>query len=101
MLMIRIASDPGALSMIRPMTGSTRDTENMPSPPMIDRPKAPLCGRFSEMNDNVVGQKNVIPSPNTPAAMKTKSPVAVVRSHSPANEKTAENSNAQECIKHI
>ena len=73
------------------MIGSTMDTDSMPSPPMIDRPSAPLSGSRSEMSASVVGQKNVIPTANTAAATNTKLPDAFASSCSPMNEKIAEN----------
>jgi len=91
MLIKRIASVPIAVSSIRPMIGRTTDTESIPSPPIMDSPNAPLCGRFSEINASVVGQKKVMPIANTAAATNTNEPDALASNCSPANEKIAEN----------
>ena len=76
MLIVRSASAPDALSSMRPMIGSTKDTDSIPRPPMIERPSAPLSGRRSEISASVVGQKKVTPTAKTAAAMNTKPPDA-------------------------
>ena len=91
MLIKRIASVPTAVSRIRPIIGMTTDTDNIPTPPIIESPKAPLCGKFSAMNASVVGQKKVMPTAKTAAATKTKGPDALASKCRPANENIAEN----------
>ena len=73
------------------MTGNTAAIERVPNPPMIDNPNAPLCGKVSDTNARVVGQKKVTPIANTAAATKTNDPDAVASNCMPTNENIAEN----------
>src|SRR6188474_1162832 len=59
-----------ALSNHFPITGNTSETENIPAPPINDNPSAPVLGKYSETNPNIVGQKKQIPAANTAAAPK-------------------------------
>jgi len=92
-LMVWITCIPFELSRNRPITGSTIETDKLPSPPIIESPKAPLSGMFSEINASVVGQKKVTPMAKTPAAIKINIPDALARSCNPINENNAENHN--------
>ncbi len=76
MLMVRMASVPTALSSILPMIGNIIEPDSAPNPPMMDKPNAPLCGRFSDTNASVVGQNKVMPTANIAAATKTNEPDA-------------------------
>ena len=53
------------------MTGSTIETENIPIPPINESPNAPVSGKFSATNANIVGQKKQMPIAKTPAAGTT------------------------------
>src|SRR5215831_11653051 len=59
-----------ALSNHFPMIGNTRETENIPAPPINDNPNAPVFGKYSDTNPSIVGQKKQIPAANTAAAPK-------------------------------
>src|SRR5260370_9069098 len=66
---LRAARAP-KLSNLDPIIGSTRPTESMPAPPMMPKSSAPPRGNNSDVTPNIVGQKNVFPTPNTVAARK-------------------------------
>lgn len=81
---------PTELSKKRPIRGNIRDTESIPNPPINDIPNAPLSGIFSEMKARVVGQKKVIPTANTPAAINTKDPDELASNCNPMNANNEE-----------
>ena len=56
------------LSYHLPISGITSDEENMPAPPISERPSAPVFGRYSDTNPSMVGQKKQIPAAKTNAA---------------------------------
>lgn len=62
-------------SKIAPRTGCAIAPPRKPIPPIIARPKAPLCGIFSDTKPSIDGQKNATPSANTPAEAKTMAPL--------------------------
>ena len=88
-----MASVPAVLSRILPIMGNAAATDSVPNPPMMDRPNAPLCGKFSDINASVVGQKKVTPTANIAAATNTNGPEAVASNCMPRNENIAENHN--------
>src|SRR3982751_2132121 len=51
-----------------PMIGITSDVENIPAPPINDKPSAPVLGKYSETKPSIVGQKKQIPAAKTNAA---------------------------------
>ena len=93
MLIVLITSLPEVLSSRRPIKGKTRETENIPSPPINDKPNAPLSGMFSDIYANVVGQKNVIPIAKIPADKNMNIPDENESNCKPAKEKIEENNN--------
>ena len=45
-------SEPVVLASINlPICGKTKETDNIPAPPINDKPKAPLSGIFSETKE--------------------------------------------------
>ena len=59
-----------------PIIGKINATDSIPPPPIRDKPKAPVLGRYSETNPSMVGQKKQIPTANTIAAPKAAFPLA-------------------------
>ena len=53
-----------------PIIGIASEDENMPAPPINDKPKAPVSGRYSDTKPSIVGQKKQIPAAKTNAAPK-------------------------------
>ena len=51
-----------------PMIGMISDVENIPAPPINDKPKAPVFGKYSETKPSMVGQKKQMPAAKTNAA---------------------------------
>ena len=68
-----------ALSNHLPIAGSIKETENIPAPPISDKPKAPVFGRYSETKPNMVGQKKQIPTAKTAAAPKAAYPLEILK----------------------
>ena len=64
-----------ALSNHLPITGIIKAVENIPAPPINDKPKAPVLGRYSETKPSIVGQKKQIPIAKTKAAPKAAYPL--------------------------
>ena len=67
--------------------------ESNPTPPIRDKPKGPVFGKFSDTNPIMVGQKKHIPTANTPAAAKAIYPCAYPSHNNPIKENTAEKNN--------
>ena len=55
-------------SVNNPVIGRKMDVDNIPAPPKIDNPRAPLSGILSETKPSIVGQKKQTPIANTVAA---------------------------------
>ena len=51
-----------------PIIGTTSDTENIPAPPINDKPRAPVFGKYSETKPSMVGQKKQMPAAKMNAA---------------------------------
>src|SRR4051812_20971698 len=51
-----------------PISGRISETENIPAPPISERPSAPDLGTYSATKPSIVGQKKQIPAANTSAA---------------------------------
>src|SRR4051812_40732398 len=51
-----------------PMIGIIKEVENIPAPPISDKPKAPVLGKYSETKPSIVGQKKQMPAAKTNAA---------------------------------
>src|SRR5665647_2377533 len=68
-----------------PIIGTMRDVENMPAPPIIERPSAPVSGRYSDTNPSIVGQKKQTPSAKTKAAAKAAGPLTMLNNISPVS----------------
>ena len=45
--------------------GITSEEENIPAPPINERPRAPVLGKYSETNPSMVGQKKQMPAAKT------------------------------------
>ena len=58
-----------ALSIQLPITGFHKLSANIPAPPIIDIPRAPLSGMFSATKPTMVGQKYITPIANNMAAI--------------------------------
>src|SRR5215469_8117929 len=56
------------LSYHLPINGITSEVENIPAPPINERPSAPVLGKYSETNPSIVGQKKQMPAAKTKAA---------------------------------
>ena len=91
--MVLSASCALASSINFPIIGNTIDTDSIPKPPIIDKPKAPVSGKYSATNPNMVGQKKVTPTAKTAAAAKIIPPEVMVSNHNPIKVKMAENNN--------
>src|SRR5688500_17116486 len=78
-----IMADSFALSYHLPMIGSISAVENIPAPPIKDKPNAPVLGRYSETNPSIVGQKKQIPTANTAAAPKAAYPLDLLNRNNP------------------
>src|SRR5690349_16959538 len=51
-----------------PIIGITNEVENIPAPPINERPSAPVLGKYSDTKPSIVGQKKQIPAAKTNAA---------------------------------
>src|SRR5579871_2326337 len=51
-----------------PIKGIMIAVENMPAPPINDKPNAPVLGKYSETKPSMVGQKKQTPAAKTKAA---------------------------------
>src|SRR5690349_12053464 len=58
------------LSYHPPINGITNEVENIPAPPIKERPRAPVLGKYSETKPSIVGQKKQMPAAKTSAAPK-------------------------------
>lgn len=88
---VRNASMALASSINFPMSGKTTETDNIPAPPIIDNPNAPVSGRYSATKPSIVGQKKVTPTAKTAAAANVIPPLVIVNNQSPIKVKIAEN----------
>src|SRR5215207_6903980 len=94
-----VTSSPAAiavalyLSYHLPITGNIKETENIPAPPINDRPKAPVLGKYSDTKPSMVGQKKQIPIAKIKAAPKAATPLALLNSIKPMHANKAENIN--------
>src|SRR6056297_1977228 len=87
---VRSASWGLALSIRLPIIGSTIETESIPAAPIMDKPKAPVSGRYSATKPSIVGQKKVTPIAKTPAAKNVVEPLVIVNNQRPINVNIAE-----------
>ena len=62
-----------------PITGNINETENIPAPPINDKPNAPVFGKYSETNPSIVGQKKQIPAAKTAAAPNAAYPLDLLK----------------------
>ncbi len=80
-----------ALSNHLPITGNTKETENIPAPPINDKPNAPVFGRYSDTKPSIVGQKKQIPTANTAAAPTAAAPLEILKRYNPMAANREEN----------
>src|SRR5436190_21497738 len=73
-----------------PIIGIIKEVENMPAPPINDKPNAPVFGRYSETNPSIVGQKKQMPAAKTKAAPNAAYPVALLNKKRPIHASNAE-----------
>ncbi len=85
-----IRADSLALSNHLPMIGNISEVENIPAPPINDKPNAPVLGRYSETNPSIVGQKKQIPTAKTAAAPNAAYPLALLNKNNPIAANKAE-----------
>src|SRR6185503_15441512 len=73
--------------------GTTSEVENIPAPPIMESPRAPVLGRYSETKPNIVGQKKQTPSAKTKAAPNAASPLTILNKINPIPANNDENIN--------
>ena len=76
-----------------PITGKINDTENIPAPPINERPSAPDLGTYSDTKPSIVGQKKQIPTAKTAAAPKAAYPLNLLNNNKPIPANKAEKIN--------
>ena len=81
------------LSYQCPIMGTMREVENIPAPPIIERPSAPVSGRYSDTKPSIVGQKKQTPNAKTKAAAKAAGPLTMLNNISPIPANSEEKIN--------